>query len=184
MNSKSDVCGVEHVKLLDNGFRRLVHNPIRLFGPYIHPGDTVLDIGCGPGAFTPGLAKLVGTQGKVIAIDLQKEMLELAKGKAQSAGVLDRIQFHQCNSDSLNISVQAHFALTFYMVHEAPDPMHLIDQVCTLLTQGGYYYLSEPKFHVSENQYRDVVARCVSNGLTVVKEGGLFSRTAVFQKRG
>lgn len=184
MNGRSDICGVDHAKWLDNGLRRFMHNPQRLFGAYIKSGDTVLDIGCGPGAFIPGFAKMVGTSGKIIAIDLQEEMLELAKKKAQSAGVRDRVQFHQCGSDSLNISVQANFALTFYMVHEAPDPMRLIDQVCTLLTQGGYYYLSEPKFHVTENQYRDVVARCVSNGLTVVKKGGLFSRTAVFQKRG
>jgi ubiquinone/menaquinone biosynthesis C-methylase UbiE len=155
-----------------------------LFSPYIRPGDTVLDIGCGPGAFISGLARLVGDNGKVIAIDLQNEMLLLAKKKAESAGVLDRIHFHQCSNNSLNISIQANFALTFYMLHEAPDPMGLINQVCKLLTPGGYYYLSEPKFHVTEKEYRDVVEQCTSNGMVVIKEGGLFSRTAIFQKRG
>ena len=35
-------------------------------------GDTVLDLGCHPGSWSIYAAKMVGTQGKVIGIDLQK----------------------------------------------------------------------------------------------------------------
>lgn len=183
MSDKLDVCGVEHVKWLDNGFRRFVHNPRRMFGPCIKPGDTVVDIGCGSGTFLPGLANMVGPEGTIFAVDLQEEMLQLARGKADAAGVSDRVRFHRCERDSLGITLLADVVITVYMVHEAPDPLRLVDQVCALLKDGGYYYLSEPSFHVSRAQYREVVERCRTDGLSIVKESGILSRTAVFRKQ-
>ncbi|MBD3420461.1 MAG: methyltransferase domain-containing protein [Chitinivibrionales bacterium] len=182
MSNHNHVCGVEHAKFLDNIVRRLIHHPRRLFGPYIKPGDTVLDIGCGPGTFITGLAHIVGAHGKVIAIDLQEEMLNLARKKAEFAGVANRVEFHQCTPESLGINIQADFIMTIYMVHEAPEPLRLVDQVGALLKNGGYYYLSEPAFHVSKAQYREAVDRCMKNGLTLVKQCGIVSRTAVFRK--
>lgn len=60
----------------DNIFRRLVQDPNRILRPYIKPGWTVLDIGPGMGYFTIPTARLVGDTGKVIAADLQQEMLD------------------------------------------------------------------------------------------------------------
>ncbi len=182
MSNNSTVCGVEHARLLDNGLRRMLFNPHKQFAEYIKPGDTVLDIGCGPGTFIADLAKLIGSNGKIIAIDLQEEMLELAKKKARAKGVSDKVKFHKCQSDSLAIALQADFILTMYMVHEAPEPLTLIDQVCALLKPNGYYYLSEPKFHVKKEPFLEIIERCKNNGLNIVKESGIFSRTAVFQK--
>ncbi len=38
----------------DNPLRRLIHDPERLLEPYVKPGMTVVDIGCGMGYFTLG----------------------------------------------------------------------------------------------------------------------------------
>ncbi|MGO3725704.1 class I SAM-dependent methyltransferase, partial [Staphylococcus carnosus] len=45
----------------------------------IHPGMRVLDVGCGPGEVTGLLAALVGDSGKVIGIDTNTQLLNLAK---------------------------------------------------------------------------------------------------------
>jgi len=41
----------------------------------VRPGDVVCDMGCGNGFYTLKLAKLVGSKGKMIAVDIQREML-------------------------------------------------------------------------------------------------------------
>jgi ubiquinone/menaquinone biosynthesis C-methylase UbiE len=43
----------------------------------IKPGQTVCDMGCGNGFYTLKMAKLVGDKGRVLAVDIQPEMLSL-----------------------------------------------------------------------------------------------------------
>jgi ubiquinone/menaquinone biosynthesis C-methylase UbiE len=53
----------------------------------IEPGDTVCDMGCGNGFYAVRIAKLLGERGKVIAVDIQREMLELLKERAEAERV-------------------------------------------------------------------------------------------------
>jgi ubiquinone/menaquinone biosynthesis C-methylase UbiE len=57
----------------------------------IQPGDTICDLGCGNGFYSLKLARLVGERGKVIAVDIQREMLELLKDAA-TAEKIENIQ--------------------------------------------------------------------------------------------
>jgi len=57
---------------------------IRAMG--IEPGMVVVDFGAGSGFYTMEAAKRVGSVGKVYAIDIQKEMLKMIKGKAERDG--------------------------------------------------------------------------------------------------
>ena len=182
MKTKTDLCGVEHAKWLDNGFRRMVHSPRRLFGEYVRPGAVVFDMGCGPGAFTPALAEMAGPEGTVVAIDQQEVMLDITRKKVAAAGLSGRVAFHRCNGNAVGIDRKADFIVTFYMVHETSEPMRFVDEVASLLQPGGYWFVAEPKMHVTEKMYREVVDRCVTNGLAVVKQEGLISRVAVFRK--
>jgi SAM-dependent methyltransferase len=58
-----------------------------LEGAGIGPGMRVLDIGCGPGWVALMLARRVGDQGRVFAVDQSPKMLELARENARAAGV-------------------------------------------------------------------------------------------------
>ena len=53
----------------------------------VKPGQTVLDLGCGSGFHARRLAPLVGDTGKVLCVDLQPEMLEIAERFARGAGI-------------------------------------------------------------------------------------------------
>jgi len=50
----------------------------------LKPGDAVCDLGCGNGFYTLKLSKLVGDRGRVLAVDIQREMLGLLKDLAAS----------------------------------------------------------------------------------------------------
>jgi len=61
--------------LLASPIRRLLHNPTRILTPFVRPGMTVLEPGPGMGYFTLELARLVGTSGRVVAVDVQPKMI-------------------------------------------------------------------------------------------------------------
>jgi ubiquinone/menaquinone biosynthesis C-methylase UbiE len=53
----------------------------------IRRGQTVLDFGCGSGTYTIPAARIVGEQGRVYALDKDKEALDKLMEKAESAGL-------------------------------------------------------------------------------------------------
>ncbi len=53
----------------------------------VKPGMAVADLGCGNGFYTLKLAELVGEEGRVFAVDIQIEMLDLLKTRAKKAGI-------------------------------------------------------------------------------------------------
>ena len=53
----------------------------------IRPGMTVADIGSGAGFFTFPIARAVGRNGKVLAVDVRREMLDLIRGRSRSQGL-------------------------------------------------------------------------------------------------
>ena len=65
----------------------------------ISPGHSVLDIGCGPGTDTIGLAHRVGATGNVVGVDHDDGMVKLAEQKARDAGVDQNVRprMRQCH---------------------------------------------------------------------------------------
>lgn len=54
----------------------------------IQPGQTALDLGCGPGFWTLPLADIVGSSGKVWALDVSQEMLDTLPEQQPPAHVI------------------------------------------------------------------------------------------------
>lgn len=59
--------------------RRTLYHANRNLLDLIKPGDTVLDVGCGSGSITIGIAEQVGPEGKVIGIDTSLHLIEQAR---------------------------------------------------------------------------------------------------------
>lgn len=61
----------------------------------IHPGDTVIDVGCGSGVLSFVAARLGA--GRVFGVDLSPEAVEVAKRNAEMLGVTERVEFRVGN---------------------------------------------------------------------------------------
>ena len=168
----------------DNPLRRLFHDPERLLHPYVKPGMTVVDLGCGMGYFTIGLARLTGPEGRVIAVDLQQKMLDALGRRSRRAGVAERIVLHRCRKASLGIEDSADFALAFWMAHEVPGKPRFFGEILALLKPQGRLLLVEPKLHVTRKSLERTVAVCRETGFHVLEEPPVALSRAYLLGRG
>lgn len=144
----------------------MAHDPARVLGRFLKEGDTALDIGCGPGYFTIPMARMVGDRGLVVAVDIQQEMLERTRRSAERAGVAGRVRLHLAAEDSLGLDLKADFALVFWMAHEVDRLEHFFGEILAALKPEGSLLLVEPKVHVPERRYAEIVAAAKSVGFT------------------
>lgn len=167
----------------DNPLRSLLHNPKKLFTEFVQPGITVMDIGCGMGHFTLGLARIVGENGMVHAVDLQQKMLDQVMKRAKQRGLAARIRTHLADGRSLEFNVKPDLILNFWMLHEVPDQSLFIQQIYDVLKPDGYYFLVEPKIHTSQQHIEKMIELVLKIGFVeVIRPRVAISRAAVFRK--
>ena len=180
------VCPVWVGYLLSNPVRKLFQHPDRILGPYIKEGMTVLDVGCAMGFFSIPAAKMVGSNGKVICIDIQKKMLEKLEKRASKAGLIDRIETRlgietSLNVDDLNSKID--FAFAIAVVHETSDASAFLSELYRSLRSGRNLLVIEPRFHVSEDDFDKTISIARRNGFTVTgKPENRKNRVVAFEK--
>jgi len=129
------------------------------------------------------MAQKVGPTGKVICIDMQEKMLEMARHKAERAGLGKVMQFHRCTADSLGLKVTCDFVLAFWMVHEVRDQRKFLGEVRDLLKVGGTFLLAEPKLHVAEAAFNETISWAEAAGFAVANRPAIsMSRAVLFKK--
>jgi ubiquinone/menaquinone biosynthesis C-methylase UbiE len=167
----------------DNPLRKLAQDPLKILSPFVKPGDTVLDVGCGMGYFSLGLAKLVGANGKVIAVDLQPQMLAGLSKRATTAGLESRIQPQLSQPDKLGVSEPVDFVLAFWMVHEVRQRREFLQEIYSLVKPGGKFLVVEPVIHVTGPDFARTVALARKIGFTTQDSPHVAaSRSILFEK--
>lgn len=166
----------------DNPIRKLVHDPIRILGPYVQEGFTAVDIGPGMGYFTIPLCRLVGPAGKVIAVDIQKQMLTSLSKRATRAGVFQQLHTVLSTPEEFTIEEQADFVLAFWMVHEVPDQVKFFQDLHALLKPEGQCLLVEPKLHVTGRAFARTMEAAQGAGLRKKESPSIaLSRAILFE---
>ena len=168
--------------IVSGPLRFLFQNPRRILRHYVKPGLTVLDIGCGAGFFSLGMARLVGSGGRVICVDVRAEAIESVNERAAGAGLSEIIETRRCSDSDLEIDDLAgriDFALAFYVVHHAEDVPRLMEQVQGALKRGGTFLIVEPGHHASAEACRAVETRARQAGLSPVEHPKLVRDWAV-----
>jgi ubiquinone/menaquinone biosynthesis C-methylase UbiE len=161
----------------DNPLRRLIHNPITIFDELVQPGMTVMDVGCGMGYFSIGMAKIIGDSGKVIAVDLQQQMLDIMQKRAARQGVEHRIESYLGEADTVSINDRIDFILAFWVIHEFPNPTAFFKKAASILKPKGKLLYSEPAFHVSAIKFNEILSVAQDNRFNIIKDLSIsFSR--------
>ncbi|MBM4341663.1 MAG: class I SAM-dependent methyltransferase [Deltaproteobacteria bacterium] len=181
--NRGRVCPVERAGSLDNVFRRLLQNPLKILAPYIQEGIVALDVGCGPGFFTLTMAQLVGSTGRVIGVDLQEGMLEKIRRKIRETEFENRIALHKCEGNSIGVAEQVDFVLLFYMVHEVPNKDEFFTEIARLLKPTGKVLIVEPPFHVSKAAFESTLRTAEKAGFKHSRGPRiLLSKTSILQR--
>ncbi|MCL5437548.1 MAG: class I SAM-dependent methyltransferase, partial [Candidatus Thermoplasmatota archaeon] len=107
---------------------------LRSFG--VREGVTLIDVGCGPGAFLEAASESVGENGTVIAVDIQEPFINMARRLAEEKG-LRNIRFIVSKESSIPVeSGSADVALIVTSLHEFEGDGTL-KEVRRILRKGG-----------------------------------------------
>jgi ubiquinone/menaquinone biosynthesis C-methylase UbiE len=114
-----------HESVLRSHLTRTVENSAGYLVDHLRPGMTVLDVGCGPGTITAGIAERIAP-GRVLGIDNAPEILDTARATAHDRGV-----------DNVDFAVGDVYAIdadhaSFDVVHAHQVLQHLVDPVAAL----------------------------------------------------
>jgi ubiquinone/menaquinone biosynthesis C-methylase UbiE len=108
----------------------------------LRPDSVVADIGAGTGYFSFRIAKRV-PQGKVLAVDIQQEMLDLVEKKKRESGVANVSGVLGTISDPGLAPDSVDFALLVDAYHEFSHPREMMTSLVSALRPGGRIVLVE-----------------------------------------
>ena len=123
----------------------------------VSSGQTVLDFGCGAGAYSLAAARLVGASGRVYALDTKKRVLEALARRATCEGLG---QLHTVLADGGAGAValpgaSVDVALLYDVLQLIDDQRALFRELGRLLRPGGV--LSVFPMHVGPKRLKELV---------------------------
>jgi ubiquinone/menaquinone biosynthesis C-methylase UbiE len=128
---------------LDNPFTKTNRAAVIVERLDLRPGMTVLDAGCGPGRLAVPIAKQVGQQGEVVAMDMQAGMLQRAREKARAAN-LTNIRFLEAGLGEGKLDRNRFDrALLVTVLGEIPEREAALREIFDALKPGGVLSVTE-----------------------------------------
>jgi SAM-dependent methyltransferase len=152
-----------------NPMRALLHPvapTVRAFR--LRPGDTVLEIGPGPGYFTVEASRTVGAAGRVVCLDVQPGMIATLRGRLGAQGVRNAALLV---GDAASLPLGDHCIDRAFMVTvigEVPDRPHALAELRRVMKPGGVLSIME-SLTDCDYQFEDSVRDlCRATGFSVV----------------
>lgn len=173
----------EHASWLLSPLRRLLITPENLIRRFdVKPQDHILEIGCGPGYFSPAAARSAPA-GRLVILDTQEAMVAMAMQRLERAGAenVSAVVADAAHSPFADSSFDIVFLVT--VLGEVSDPPAAMREIARILRPGGRVFITEAlgdPDHLSKTQVRSL-----SEASSLRSTGnwpGLFLRTDVFTR--
>lgn len=103
----------------------------------LKPGEAVADIGAGTGYYTRRLAKAVGTNGAVFAVEIQPEMLDILTNKLAGENIFNVKPVLGTITDPKLPPAAVDLILMVDVYHEFDHPFEMVEAMCRALKPGG-----------------------------------------------
>jgi ubiquinone/menaquinone biosynthesis C-methylase UbiE len=113
----------------------------------LNEGLDILDLGCGTGKQTIPLAQMVGEQGRILAMDVSQEALDLLLSQLKALRLIDRVQLIRAELDDIAAHVDGRLfdrAISCYALYYARDPRGVLGSVQRALTSNGIFFFCGP----------------------------------------
>ena len=130
--------------LTNNLLRHIFSPPERLVGKYVQPGERAADLGCGAGFHTLPMARIVGAEGSVYAVDFDPKAIAQLERRAMSKGYHRIIKARAASAGAIDFieSQSIHFVLAEGLLCCMTDHAGAIRQIRRILRPAGRAYLS------------------------------------------
>jgi SAM-dependent methyltransferase len=152
-----------------NPLRRLIQDPATLIEDCgIAPGERVLELGSGPGYFTPHAAAAAGPRGSIVCADLQLAMLERLRAHlpGDAATLVRPIAADAARLPFADASFDRAFLVS--MLGEVPDPARAVAELQRVLRPGGVVAFCETVNDPDYVREGDLRRLCWDAGLAFV----------------
>ena len=132
------VMGHQAADWLERPERELEEKPDQMIESLnLKPGDVVADIGAGTGYITWRMAKKVGPTGKVYAVEIQQEMLDLLSENMKKRSVTNVVQALGTVTDPKLPANSLDLIIMVDVYHEFDHPYEMAEAMCKALKVGG-----------------------------------------------
>jgi ubiquinone/menaquinone biosynthesis C-methylase UbiE len=109
----------------------------------LKPGFNVLDFGCGPGAYTVALSRMVGKTGLVYALDRHPMAVEKIEALAARHGLKNVRTLLADNGPIALPDDSCDVVLLYDVFHGLPDPDNVLAQIQRVLKPSGFLSFSD-----------------------------------------
>jgi ubiquinone/menaquinone biosynthesis C-methylase UbiE len=103
----------------------------------LQPGEVVADIGAGSGYYSFRMAKLVGEKGKILAVDIQQEMLDIIADRQKKENVPQIERILGTDKDPKLTKESVDLILMVDVYHEFEHPHEMTEKMLEALKPGG-----------------------------------------------
>lgn len=169
--------------LVDNPLRRRYMGQV-LDRVGIRPGEQVLELGPGPGAFTVEAARRTEPGGKLVAVDIQPGMIAAVEKKVRAAG-LTSVETHVATAYELPLdaeSIDRAFMVT--VLPEIPDQQRALAELHRVLKPGGVLSITEEFLDPDYPLAQTTIRRAQEAGFELAeRHGNWWTYTLNFRKR-